>query len=597
MLFNPLDKDYKSIIGAIKENTLVTFRLRCSYDIAEIVFYTESGIEKRFSMTKDGDFLKADVALEKGLYWYYFDLKNGNFIGKNDEYFGEESRSINSFQLSVYGESYKVPTFLKGGIIYQIFPDRFYRAEKNKNIESGKILHKNWNETPDFRPDGNGEVLNNDFFGGDILGITEKLDYIKSLSVSTIYLNPIFKAYSNHRYDTADYMTVDPLLGSEEDLKHLISEADKRGIKIILDGVFNHTGSDSIYFNKDKHFDSVGAFNSKDSKYYGWFNFTEYPNKYASWWGIKTLPQTNKESGYVDFIAGENGVIEHYTRLGIGGWRLDVVDELPESFSTKIRSAVKRINENAVVIGEVWEDATNKISYGKRRKYFLGDELDSVMNYPLKNAIINYVKTCDSKTLSKVIKTQIDHYPKQSLDILMNLLATHDIFRLLSAVSNVNVNGLNKEEQSKIKLTGEEYEIAVKRLKIAVLLQYTIYGTPSVYYGDEIGMQGFTDPLNRGTFTWNDIDNNILDFYIKMGKIRNISAFSDGDLEILKEENGFIAYTRKNQESEVLIVINLSDRDYEINFNGKLKDLISESVFDNKIICKKSDYFILIAQE
>ncbi|MBQ0099452.1 MAG: glycoside hydrolase family 13 protein, partial [Firmicutes bacterium] len=419
VIYNPLDKFYKSTIGAVKENTLITFRLRCSCDIVDLVFYNDDGLNKKFPMQRKGDFLEVDVSLCVGLYFYYFDLRNGTFVGLNEDYLGEITYTPKSFEISVYSSDFVVPKFLNGGIIYQIFPDRFNRAEKEKKIESGKYLHEKWDETPNFLPDEKGEVLNNDFFGGDLKGIEEKLDYLKSLSVSIIYLNPIFKAYSNHRYDTADYMEIDSLLGTEEDLKRLISEADKKGIKIILDGVFNHTGSNSVYFNKDKKFNGIGAFNSKESKYYSWYNFIDYPNKYESWWGIKTLPVTNKESGFVDFITGENGVLEHYTRLGIGGWRLDVVDELPESFSKKIRSAIKKVNNEAVVIGEVWEDASNKISYGKRRKYFLGKELDSVMNYPLKNAIIEYVKEGNSKGLSRVIKEQIDHYPKQSLDILM----------------------------------------------------------------------------------------------------------------------------------------------------------------------------------
>ena len=582
VIFNPLNKEYKSIIGAIKENTLITFRLRCSCDIVDLVFYNDDGLVKKFSMQKENETFFVNVSLEKGLYFYYFDLKNGSFVGENSEHLGEITNSPKSFQLSVYSADYEVPEFLNGGIIYQIFPDRFYRAESEKIIEKGKILHDKWDELPIFLPDKTGEILNNDFFGGDLKGIEEKLDYLKSLSVSIIYLNPIFKAYSNHRYDTADYMSIDPLLGTEEDLKHLILEANKKNIKIILDGVFNHTGSDSIYFNKDKHFDSLGAYNSKESKYYSWYNFKNFPNDYSSWWGIKTLPATNKESGYVDFITGQNGVLEHYTKLGIMGWRLDVVDELPESFSEKIRTAVKNVNKDAVIIGEVWEDASNKISYGKRRKYFLGKELDSVMNYPLKNAIIEYAKFGNSRALSLVIKEQIDHYPKKSLEILMNILATHDIFRLISALSDVDVRGLTKEQQSKIILNDYEYKVAVERLKIAVLLQYTLYGIPSIYYGDEIGMQGFSDPLNRGTFSWERIDKNIYDFYVKMGKIRSISAFSKGETEVIKEDNGFFAYTRKDENSEVLVLINLSHNDFELNFNGKLKDLLSENCFENK---------------
>ena len=465
-----------------------------------------------------------------GLYFYYFILENGIKVGLSENYLGEETNNPTLFQLTSYKKGYKTPSFIKGGLIYQIFPDRFCRKEKHKNMPPYKVLHENWNDLPIFEPNVNGKIINNDFFGGDFLGIASKLNYLKALGVNTIYLNPIFKAYSNHRYDTGDYMQVDELLGTEQDFEFLVNKANQKGIKIILDGVFNHTGDDSIYFNKYGRYGKDGAYINPKSKYRNWFNFTNYPTEYQSWWGITTLPAVNKNNKYYsNYICGKNGVLKKWLKKGVAGYRLDVVDELPENFVKEIRKSVKSLNQNAIVIGEVWEDASNKIAYGVRRKYFQGRELDSVMNYPLKNAIINFVLTGDEKQLSYTIKEQIDHYPKMVLDCLMNMLSTHDTFRILSALSGVNINGKTKKELSTLEIPLNIREEVINRLKIATLLQYTLYGVPSIYYGDEVGMQGYTDPLNRKTFPWGNENKDILRWYKKLGNIRkkyNISLFS-----------------------------------------------------------------------
>lgn len=596
MYFNPLDKFCKSITGAIKENQSITFRVKGEFSSCTLVVRRDdSNNDEFYPMDNKGDFFEKEVSFSRGLYWYWFSLGDGRSIGLSKDYVGEITDFPQGFQLSVFAEYFSSPSWLNGGIIYQIFPDRFNVGDKDKIIEEGRLLHLNWKDTPIFKPNAQGQVMNNDFFGGDFKGITEKLDYLESLGVSAIYLNPIFKAYSNHRYDTGDYMQFDSMLGTQKDFENLLKKAQEKGIKIILDGVFNHTGDDSLYFNKYGNYTSVGAYQSQDSPYKDWFRFVNYPNEYESWWGIQTLPAVNKTSGFVDFITGKDGVLEKYTKMGIGGWRLDVVDELPGDFVKKIRSAVKGVNNDAIVIGEVWEDATNKISYGARREYFIGDELDSVMNYPLKNAIIDFVCSNDCKNLAFTIKEQIDHYPKHSLNILMNILATHDTFRLLSAVSGVNVLGKSKEELANLYLVETEYERAKNRLKTAVLLQYTLYGVPSVYYGDEIGMQGYTDPLNRKAFSWDCIDNEILDFYQKLGKIRREnSAFIDGEFKSLFAKGGVFAFTRENQNSEVAVIINLSNDAKQFDFNGKLKDLLTNETFENSINILPSQYVVLV---
>lgn len=597
VLYNPLDRAYKSEVGAIKANKSVKFRVKGNFDSVLFAYREdESSCYNTVKMIKHEDYFECEIALKKGLYFYHFECSNGLFISCGKDLLGCLSGEVVDYQLLVYTNKFKVPEWINGGIIYQIFPDRFNRAEKIKNIDNDKVLHDNWTDTPNFLPNNKGRILNNDFFGGDLKGITEKLPYLKSLSVNAIYLNPIFKAYSNHRYDTGDYMQIDPLLGTEDDLIELIKKAKECGISIILDGVFNHTGADSIYFNKYGKYDSIGAYQSKNSPYYGWFRFFDFPDEYESWWGIDTLPDVNENNAdYVNFITGPNGVIEHYTKLGVDGWRLDVADELPDKFIKKIREAIKGVNKDALLIGEVWEDASNKVAYGKRRKYFQGNELDSVMNYPLKKAILSFVLNGELKGLTQTIKEQLDHYPKACLDALMNILSTHDTFRLISALSDFNVWGKNKSELSRVKICNEDMCHVKNRVKMASLLQYTLMGVPSIYYGDEIGMEGYTDPLNRGCFRWDSLDNELLDWYKLLGKIRSeYSAFSKGEYEEVVASGGLFAFKRFDENSEVLVVVNNTCDNAVLKFNGTLKNLLDGKKARNSCSVKPFSFAIYV---
>lgn len=575
--YNPLDKFYKSITGAIPECREITFRVNLLGSVVFVYENDKSGEIKSVPLKNNGSYSECSVSFADGLYWYYFKLPDDRYITEKDLNGIITQNVERKFQLTVYSADFSVPEWIKGGIIYQIFPDRFYSSGKNLEKAGDRKIHRDLTENPEFLPDESGKVKNDDFFGGDLEGITQKLTYLKELGVSAIYLNPVFEAYSNHRYDTGDYLKIDRLLGSEKDLINLINTADKCGIKIILDGVFNHTGDDSVYFNKYGKYKELGAYQSRDSVYYGWYKFIRYPDLYESWWGIDVLPAINKDNlSFTDFIAGENGVLEKYLKSGVYGWRLDVVDELPASFVKKIRSRIKQINPDAVIIGEVWEDASNKISYGVRREYFQGKELDSVMNYPLKKAILNFVKTGQTNLFIKTIKEQTDHYPKIALDALMNILATHDTFRLLSALADRVVTGKSKTEMSEIKLTTAEIDVAVSRLKAAVLLQYTVYGVPSIYYGDEAGMQGYSDPLNRKFFEWGNINEVIRNFFVKIGEIRNTySCFARGELNVLYYDKECVVYSRTDEQSEILVALNCGQNQRIIKFDGELCELIS----------------------
>lgn len=596
MYFNPLDKHYKSITGAVCINKEITFRVKGDFD--SVVFMLKKDLDneyKCFSMKKNGNEFAFSLSIEEtGLYWYKFKINDNLFIGLGEDFTGVLTGEPIDFQLTIYSAGYSTPSWLSGGIIYQIFPDRFNAVGETKPIKN-RVIHQDKSDTPIFLPDEKGIVQNNDFFGGNLQGIIDKLDYLKELNVSVIYLNPIFKAYSNHRYDTGNYMEIDPMLGTIEDFNDLVKKANEKDIKIVLDGVFNHTGDDSLYFNKYGNYDEIGAFQDKNSKYFNWYQFKKYPEDYESWWGIKTLPATNKNcSEYIDYITGKGGVLEYYTSLGIGGWRLDVVDELPAYFVEKIRDRVKKINPNAVIIGEVWEDASNKIAYGVRRRYFQGKELDSVMNYPLKDAILSFVKYGDSERLSLCVKEQIDHHPYFVLDSLMNILSTHDTFRLISAVADVDVEGKTKLEMDKIILSENQLKDAKFRVKIASLLQYTLYGVPSIYYGDEIGMQGYKDPLNRKFFTWNNIDDELHDWFVSLGELRSkFSAFAQGETCEIFSKKGTYVFKRCNDFSQLLICVNVGLDSYKLSFEGVLTDYFSKETYQNLFELKPRSFAVL----
>ena len=585
--FDPLNVYFKSVTGAVKEDKKIRFRVKGNFDSVFFVFNKDGEEENSVEMLKKDGYFEISLSFKAGLYWYYFSVV-GNRVGLNGSPFDK-------FQLSVYGKDYKTPDWIKGGIIYQIFPDRFYRHGDIPKNTSRKI-HLNVKDVPEFKPDENGKVKNDDFFGGNLKGITEKLPYLKSLSVSAIYLNPIFKAYSNHRYDTGDYFCIDPLLGTEEDLKDLISAAKKFGIGIILDGVFNHVGDDSVYFNRYGNYDSLGAYQSKKSPYYDWFYFDDYPEEYRCWWGIKTLPAVNKENAaFTETVCGENGVIAKYLKLGVKGYRLDVVDELPSFFVKRIRKTLKGVDKDAVLIGEVWEDASNKISYGKRREYFLGGELDSVMNYPLKNAIIDYVLTGNAERLSATVKEQIDHYPKKSLDAMMNILSTHDTARILSALSGIKREDLTKEEDAAFFLPKEVREKAVFNLKCATLLQYTLCGVPCVYYGDEAGAEGFYDPINRKYFPWEDGDKDLYLWYKRLGKLRRgVSAFGKGKFKELHVGRGTYVYKRYDGESEVIVALNLGNSELRFDFKGEIYEFTREKFYEKEFILPEKNFAVFL---
>ena len=534
----------------------------------------------------DYRFYECKINLTEGLYWYSFKYTSDYgefFITKTNTSLGIVSYEGASWQQTGYEKDFKTPDWLEGGIIYQIFPDRFYNSKTPKeNIPDDRYLCDDWEKPPEYRQKNGLCSLGNDYYGGDLKGIEEKLDYLESLGVNCIYLNPIFEAHSNHRYNTANYFKIDSVLGTEADLVSLIKKARKKKISIILDGVFSHTGDDSIYFNRYARYENEGAYQSTNSPYFSWFNFKEFPNKYDSWWGIETLPETcENDPEFMNFITGENGVLRYWLKKGIKGWRLDVADELPDEFLDRLRLAVKTENSENYILGEVWEDATNKISYDRRRRFLRGKQLDSVMNYPFANAIVDFLKQKNAELLVNTVLDIIENYPPQSLRLLMNHIGTHDTARILTRLgTNATLDG-DRQAQSQSELSDCEYKKAKKLLKLAAVLQYTLPGVPSLYYGDEAGLIGYGDPFCRATYPWGKEDRELLDFYKALGSIRRGSvAFKRGEFLPVKSENGLICYMRRDGKSSVLITVNSNEFEASVVIPSEMQK--SKLIFGQK---------------
>ncbi len=496
------------------------------------------------------------------LIWYYFVVEVGGetiYYTNNREKLGgvgqvDTEPRDNSYQITIYDKNYKTPDWFKGRVMYQIFTDRFFgdHSETGGAIPKKRneyVIHNDWYEQISFNshPFEMGPACN-DFYGGNLKGIIEKLDYLKSLGVGVIYLNPIFDAYSNHKYDTADYMNVDPMFGTNEVFTQLCEEAKKRDIRIILDGVFSHTGSDSVYFNKYGSYGSdVGAYKNPDSPYREWYQFTNYP-EYESWWGCSNLPNVKEMTpSYLDYILrGDDSVIKTWLRRGASGWRLDVADELPDEFIKILRREVKSQNKNAVIIGEVWEDASNKVSYDIPREYLFGEELDSVMNYPFKDNMLAFLMgSIDAATLNARMMSIFENYPKETVHALMNIVGTHDTMRIKTLLG-----GLSQDCGTR-KLSSGNEDLATYRLKLLSFIQMTYVGVPCIYYGDEVGMQGGGDPFNRGTYPWRAVDPDLRRWYADLGALRNkLDCLKTGRYKTLYASGDIYIYARYTSDGK-----------------------------------------------
>ena len=573
MQFNSLSPRYKTPFGCLRQGEVCSLMVEVPKDCPlirlEVVLSSDSGYGMQVSFTREGESewyweYRTEFSLpRRGLYFFHFDveLTDRSFRLFRSGESGLRADEGDAWQITCYPVQFTPPESFQGAVFYQIFPDRFYRA--GSCDLTGKLepywIHDDWGDTPYFQPNEQGEVLNNDFFGGNLQGIEEKLPYLQSLGVDGIYLNPVCMAFSNHRYDTAHYKRVDPMLGTEADLARLCSAAHRLGMKVILDGVFSHTGSDSVYFDA-KHRFGHGAVSDPNSPYCGWYDFQRYPDQYTAWWGISTLPCVNEmDESYLDYIIrGEDSVVAHWLSLGIDGIRLDVADELPDAFIATLRQRIKQLKPDAWLLGEVWEDASNKISYGVRRRYFSDGELDSVMNYPFRNAILSFLSGQGGEQFRRQILSIVEHYPPAVLHSVMNSLSTHDTPRILTVLGD-SFSGSKQEKAGRF-LSPQARAGAVVREKTAALLQFTLPGSPCIYYGDEVGMEGFEDPLNRRCYPWGKEDLDLLAFYRTLCQLKHsCPALRTGHIQFQELPGRGVCFTRTGKGQHLQVLANSGD--------------------------------------
>ena len=586
-IFDSRDSRYKQPYGAVPSGTAVRLSLRpprtWGFSKGILIAYFEQREEERrevpmawIGLDRDRDVLQVelDTGDYVGLVWYSFRLEG--LDGRQKE--------LGPYQLTVYDGSEAVPEWFGKGVTYQIFPDRFRRTHvpDPTGMVGGRSVHTSWDEAPVYRPDANGEVRNRDFFGGNLAGVQEKLPYLRGLGVDTIYFCPVFEAPENHRYGTGDYEKIDPMLGTEEDFRALCDAAHALGMRVVLDGVFNHQGFVSRYFNGDGSYPGVGAAQSQDSPYYPWYHFSHWPDHYDSWWGIYSLPAVNEsEPSYRQYIfGGEDGIIRRWLRAGADGWRLDVADELPDDFVHGIHAAARETKPDAVIIGEVWEDGSNKIAYGVRRRHILGGHCDGLMNYPFRNALLAFLLGDDADHFRQAMETLRENYPPFAWHSAMNFLGTHDTPRILTLLG-VGGDGKDhdKDWRAAFRMSGEQRQRGKARLRLGALVLFAFPGSPTIYYGDEAGMEGFEDPFNRGTYPWGREDEELLAWYTALGAARGaLPALREGELAWVEARGRLLAFQRGGGRQAVLAAVNAGDGEERLSLPWPARDWMTGAV-------------------
>ena len=575
------EKQYRTPFGAVQLGGTVSLGIdvwddrvaRCSLRI-----WTDERGEEYHDMRREhvGDHFFFSVEYtpsQTGVVWYSFDIEAGDgavwrYGAREGWTTGEGAFAYGdppSFQITVYVPRQTQPMWYREGIVYQIFPDRFARGEDWEDRTEDALatprhgvpraLVEDWETPVSYLRKADHSVARWDFYGGTLEGIESRLDYLAGLGVSVLYLNPIFEAASNHRYDTANYLRIDPMLGDERSFRGLCDAAARRGISVVLDGVFNHCGRDSIYFNRDGNYDEPGAWQGEGSPYRGWFTFFS-DGTYDCWWGNPDLPNYDESSpGFQELICGEDGVVRHWLRAGARGWRLDVADELPDEFIVRIKQAALAEREDAVLIGEVWEDASHKLAYGKLRQYFQGEELDGTMNYPVRTGILALLRNEMGATeLAGRLEELRENYPRDNFYSALNLLGSHDRERLFTMLGNApSADSLTDEQCLTYRLNEGQAGLAMSRLWVAALLQMTLPGVPCVYYGDEVGLEGFRDPYNRATYPWEGtrVRSNCMTIYRNAIALRRtLPLFVGGDFEPFGVGDDVFGFWRRPFEGE-----------------------------------------------
>ncbi len=556
VIHEPYDEAFRKSAGAVEEGTEIEFSVYVPGNTPRVSMHVwGEDFCRELEMERRGERFVCRFAPPSPAVYFYSFFHNG----------GETK----AYQLTAYRRGFETPGWFKNGIMYQVFPDRFGFGE---DVSAGIEYHRRLGRTPELHEsiseavkwqarDGEKDYAPDDFYGGTLKGIAKKLHYLKTLGVSILYLNPIVEARSNHRYDTADYEKVDAVLGLNKDYVNLCSEAEKLGIRIVNDGVFSHTGADSIYFNKYSNYVNLGAYQGEASAYYDWYDFKEFPDKYRCWWGFKELPEVDElnPSWQEYIVSGENSVVKKWLHMGASGWRIDVADELPDEVLELIRNAVKSEKSDAVIIGEVWEDAILKEENGRRRRYALGGALDSVMNYPFREAVLNFATgKSNAYELKDFLLHQKYNYPAPMYESLMNLLGSHDVERLHTYLAlGHDAKGMSREEQAEIRIDSESSLMAENLQKLCAAIQYTVPGVPCLYYGDEECLDGCRDPFNRAPFE--PKCERLHSYYAKLGAIRSsCSSIRNGDFRVEAPAPNVINIIRENAEEIITCVINRS---------------------------------------
>lgn len=672
VIYNSRDEYFKTPLGAVTADTELTYRIKVASDpdpvaVRMIVRYDRHDTPAVYEMNRvaaDGTdaAAAADSAADSGtdsdgfntyavsltihdtgLYWYHFEIETadgpdpddrGGLLlvgrdGSNRAGIATSPDFLATWQQTVYHRKYYTPDWIYGGIYYHVFVDRFCKSDRphlsnsgTGRPGSGRTYHENWDDMPDWEP-VNGKIYNNDFFGGDLNGVRQKLPYLASLNVKCIYLSPIFEAYSSHKYDTGDYEKIDPSFGSEEDFSALCKEAAELGIRVICDGVFAHTGSDSRYFDKYEHYakraayagDKIvpGAYGHPESPYRSWYFFHD-EDSYDCWWDFRTLPKVNKrDPSYIEYITGENGIVRKWIRVGASGWRLDVADELPNDFLDSLVHAAKAERPDSIIIGEVWEDASNKTAYDERKNYFEGNRLDSVMNYPFRTAIIEFVRRGNAEGLAQTVESIAENYPPDVLHCLMNVLGTHDSVRIITALAGEELDpDTPRFVQSGTHLTEEEWARGIELLKTASLLQMTLPGVPCIYYGDEAGVEGYKDPFNRTCYPWGRENTELLDWYRNITAIRASRAvYRKGAYRTIAATDGLYAFERTPLDAAlagtdvsatdaatdaarpIVTAANCGTAAQTLELAGTWRDLLTDAAYENAITLHPGDRMLL----
>ncbi len=520
---------------------------------------------------------------EPGLFLYWFEVRPDRargdetppffLIGPSDRLGGEGRTDAHApdyaaeaqgdrfpFQITVYDAAFRTPDWAKGAVMYQVFPDRYARdaafdVEKARALRADPLrtVHAGWDEEVDHVGPAGHAYAATDFFGGSLAGIRSRLDHLASLGAGVLYLNPIFESRSNHRYDTADYLRVDPLLGDESEFRALCRAAADKGVRVVLDGVFSHTGDDSRYFNRYGTYEGIGAYQEAEGKgrspYRSWYGIRRTEDGrlvYDSWWGFENLPAVHENDlSFKEFLFGAEGVLRHWLERGASGFRLDVSDELPDGFLRELRACVRGVRPDALTLGEVWEDASRKVSYGSYRDFLFGRTHDAVMGYPFREALLGWLSgSFDAAAADRRLESIRENYPPESFHAGMTLLGSHDVPRALTVLSGAEDPG-DRAAQAQRRLTGEERRLGTERLRVAAAFQMAYPGSPSVYYGDEAGMEGFRDPFNRRTYPWGREDRVLLAAFRSLGRMRSETpVLRTGEYETLEAAGDRFAFRR-----------------------------------------------------